>query len=113
MIKTTAKSRALYAKHLNQYVEYENDERTHKDKCFMCEADDVLNEDEGMLFGGCHFCPLNYDLEKIGCTSIYYGWTGEHYFSPFKYSAKARMNWIIAQIHKFTDCVIIDDKEAG
>jgi len=96
MIKTTRKSRALYAKHLNvNYIsEFNGISGLDKDgsrTCYMCEADRLFTDD-------CDNCPLSY--ERIGGTCMEEGPQGV---------TKKRMNWIIEQIHKYTDCEIKDD----
>ncbi len=101
MIKTTAKSRALMAKHLNE--NYIDNFRLHGSDesrtCYMCDAARTIV----VVSAGpaCEVCPLGPDQINGLCQ-----------FRGPK-TQEARMNWIIEQIHKFTDCEIIDDKEAG
>ncbi len=117
IIKTTKKQRDLYAKHLNQYVDYENEDwpKGKDRKCFMCEA--VISTGKSLHQPSsfqCSGCPLDSRLTGVECTDGSYISSDWALFGGFKKVAtkvaKSRMNWIIEQIHKFTDCRIEDDK---
>jgi hypothetical protein len=99
MIKTTEKMRKLYAKHIK--VNYKDDFTFLKDlykgeprTCYMCEAATVREEID-VFYVDCDLCPLAPKFIG-GCCVIRGPRTREE-----------RMNWIITQINKHTDCKMV------
>ncbi|NIP61760.1 MAG: hypothetical protein GWN01_02545 [Nitrosopumilaceae archaeon] len=122
-----------YINRLNEEIDFFSE-----DNCFMCDAAEKLKQlnskIEGVIpyqewdfeeFQYCVYCPLSVSRNRgrkctdpggqypfiesgyVGGPEI--GITPNHKIATKK-QIKNRMNWIIKQIHKWTDCEIVDEK---
>ncbi|NIP61762.1 MAG: hypothetical protein GWN01_02555 [Nitrosopumilaceae archaeon] len=139
-IKTTKEVRDLYAKHLNRkYIDRINGDKWFfgADTCYMCTAAKELRTEneaicpgqspfhslfnwQGEQYAYCIHCPLSRSRIKRYCTDfknstpfIEDGYVGGSLVDAgvaTDSELKKRMNWIIKQIHKWTDCEIVNEK---